>query len=370
MSRSLRLLWILLALALGSLALAACGGGDDEASGQDVNAVLQETFDGKGTAVNSGKLDLRLKLDLEGAGENLSGPISIGVSGPFENQGAGEVPRFDFNLNLDGSGQQFQAGAISTGSKAYLRFQDQAYEVGDDIFKEFKDGYVDAQKQDGGEREAGPSLGALGIDPRRWLKNPTEVGTEDVGGAETIHLRADVDVPRLLEDVNRLVGSANNLGVGGDSVPDQLTAEERARAAQALKSVKVDIWTGKDDKTLRKFTLALDISVPASERKRAGLSGGKVDVEYEIADLNKPQKLAEPSNARPLSDLNEALKALGLNLGSAAGGSSGGSATTTPAPAATAEAPATGSEAYLECLDQAGEDAAKIQECTALIAQP
>ncbi len=349
--------------------LSACGGGDDS-SGEDVNAVLQETFDGTGKAVESGKLDLSLKLDLEGAGESLEDPIAIALSGPFENQGSGEVPRFDFSLNLDGGGQQFQAGAISTGSAAFLRFSDQAYAVGDDVYKQFADGYVKASKEEGKEREGGPSLQALGVDPRRWLQNPTEVGTEEVGGAETIHLTADVDVPRLLEDVNRLIKSAGNLGAG-ERVPDELTAAERARAAEALKTVKVDMWTGKDDKTLRRLVLALEIAVPENEQKAAGLAGGKVDLEYAISDLNKPQKIEEPSNTRPIAELNSALQALGLDLGqgggSGSGASEGGTSTTPEQGTSTTTSP---SQAYLDCLEDAGEDSAKVSECSKLLTQP
>lgn len=347
--------------------LGACGG--DDSSGEDVNAVLQETFDGTGKKVESGKLDLSVKLDLEGAGQGLDDPISIALSGPFENQGEGKVPRFDFNLNLDGGGQQFQAGAVSTGSAAYLTVSDQAYKVDDKTYEEFQQGYVKAQEESG-KQDSGPSLKALGVDPRRWLENPKEVGTEEVGGTEAIHLTADVDVPRLLEDVNRLVKSAGNLGVARDRVPDELTPNERARAAEALKSVKVDIWTGKDDKTLRKISLSLEIDVPENERKQAGLSGGKVDLEYAIGDLNQPQKIEEPSNARPISELNTALRALGLGGagGSSSGsGSGGGQASTTPQGTSTTASP---SQEYLDCLEQAGEDSAKVSECSKLLTQP
>lgn len=366
MSRALHLLSLLLVLLVPAALLGACGG--DDSSGEDVNAVLEETFDGTSKPVESGKLDLSLKLDLDGAGENLDAPIAIALSGPFENQGSGKVPQFDFSLNLDGGGQQFQAGAVSTGDAAYVRFADQAYAVGDDTYQEFKDGYVKAAKEDGEERESGPSLKALGVDPRRWLQDPKEVGTEDVGGTETIHLTADVDVPRLLEDVNRLIKSAGNLGVGGDRVPDELTAAERARAAEALKSVKVDIWTGKEDKTLRKLVLALDIAVPENEQKKAGLAGGKVDLEYAISDLNKPQTIEEPSNARPVAELNAALQALGVNLGGGSGGSSGGGTSTTPQEGTSTTA--SPSQAYLDCLEDAGEDSAKVSECSKLLTQP
>ncbi len=375
MPRFSHLLSVLLVLLVPGLLLTACGGGDS--SGEDVNTVLQETFDGSGKKVESGKLDLSVKLDLDGAGAQLNGPLAIALSGPFENQGEGKVPRFDFNLNLDGSGQQFQAGAVSTGSAAYLRFGGQTYKVDDATFKQFQDGYVKAAKEDGAKKDSGPSLQALGVDPRRWLTDPKEVGTEEVGGVETIHLTADVDVPRLLEDVNRLIKSANNLGVGGKNVPDQLTATERARAAEALKSVKVDIWTGKDDKTLRKIELALDIAVPKDEQKKAGLAGGKVNLEYGISDLNKPQTIEEPSNARPVSELSQALQALGLGGGAASSGSGSGSGGSGGTSGSTATTPSTGtsttgsaSQEYLNCLEKAGSDSAKVSECSKLLTQP
>lgn len=378
MSRALHLLTLLLVLLVPAALLGACGG--DDSSGEDVNAVLQETFDGTGKSVESGKLDLSLKLDLEGAGRGLDEPIAISLSGPFENQGEGKVPRFDFNLNLDGGGQQFQAGAVSTGAAAFVTVSDQAYKVDDATYKEFQQGYVKAQEESG-EKESGPSLQALGVDPRRWLENPKEVGIEEVGGTEAIHLTADVDVPALLEDVNRLVQAAGNLGVARDQVPDQLTPAERARAAEALKSVKVDIWTGKDDKTLRRISLSLEIEVPEDERKKAGLSGGKVDLEYAIGDLNQPQKIEEPGNARPISDLNAALQSLGLGTGSRGSGGNGGGTSTTPQGSSTtpqgssttpqgSSTTASPSQAYLTCLEEAGDDAAKVSECSKLLTQP
>jgi hypothetical protein len=369
-SRALHLLTLLLVLLVPAALLGACGG--DDSSGEDVNTVLQETFDGTGKKVESGKLDLSLKLDLDGAGRGLDDPIAISLSGPFENQGEGKVPRFDFNLNLDGGGQQFQAGAVSTGSAAYVTVADQAYKVDDATYKEFQEGYVKAQEESG-QKESGPSLQALGVDPRRWLEDPEEVGTEEVGGAETIHLTAKVDVPALLEDVNRLVKAAGNLGVAREQVPDELTPAERARAAEALKSVKVDIWTGKDDKTLRRISLSLEIEVPENERKKAGLAGGKVELEYAIGDLNQPQKIEEPGNARPISDLNTALQSLGLGGGSGGSGSGGGSATTPQGSSAAPQGTSTTaspSQEYLTCLEEAGEDAAKVSECSKLLTQP
>ena len=58
------------------------------------------------------------------------------------------------------------------------------------------------------------SFKSLGVDPQRWLRDPEYVGKEDVGGTETLHIRAGIDVPLLLEDVNKILGRAEDIQGG------------------------------------------------------------------------------------------------------------------------------------------------------------
>ena len=44
---------------------------------------------------------------------------------------------------------------------------------------------------------------------RRWLTDAEKVGEEEVGGAETTHITGKVDVPKFLEDVNRILARSN-----------------------------------------------------------------------------------------------------------------------------------------------------------------
>ncbi len=358
---------------LASAAFVAGCGGDDPAD-EDVASVLEATF-GADEPVKSGKLDVGLTLDAQGL-QGIAGPIAVKLTGPFEGSGDGELPAFDFDLELDAAGQAFTAGAVSTGEKGFLELQGQSYAVGDELFAQFRDGYKKAQEE--AEKEADgkstTSFKALGIDPLRWLSNGRNAGTEEVGGTETIHVTGDIDVAKFLVDVNTVLGKAADLGVAGAQnadVPTSLTEEQRKQIAEAVKSAKVDIYSGAEDKLLRKLAVAIDFDVPEASREAAGgLQAGKLALELTIADLNEGQDISEPEDARPLEELTGALG--GLAGGGAAAPNGAGAPNGAPAPEAGAgagggaAAPPAGPSAnpeYLQCLEDAGTDLAKVQAC-------
>jgi hypothetical protein len=288
-----RLVLLLLACAL---VLGACGSSDDES----VDALLKQTFASDKT-VQSGELNVGLDANIRGL-QSLQGPVRLTLRGPFESAGKDELPRFDFTLGITSGGQTFTAGGISTGDKGYLKFAGQAFVVSDADFQQFKQGYLDAQKRSSSDKEGAPSLGALGINPRAWLTNPQKVGDgEQVGGTDTVHISAGIDVPRLLDDINRVLARASSATKGTNQtqtqVPSSLTEAQQKQIEDAVESAKVDVYTGKDDKALRK----LDINVKL--RKSGQIDGGTLRFSLEIADLNKDQDIKAPAGAKPLSEL-------------------------------------------------------------------
>ncbi len=362
----------LVALLGSAFAVAACGSDD---GGDDVGSILKDTF-GSGKPVKSGKLDVAVSLDAKGL-PSLQGPVALKLSGPFQSSGEGELPAFDFDLALNASGQSFTAGAVSTGDKGFLAFQGQNFEVGAELFKTFKTGYQQAQKQSGA-KEGGPTFKTLGIDPLRWLETPANAGEEKVGGADTTHITATINVPKFLDDVNTLLGKADELGVAGAQqaqVPSTLTDAQRKQITEAIKTAKVDVYSGKDDRLLRRLVVAITFDVPEASRKDAGgLESGTLKLDLTIADLNKDQVIKAPANARPLDELTSQLG------GGAAGASTGAAGTTGAEGAAPDDGAATGAAAtpsgepaanpeYLQCLDAAGTDLAKVQECAAQLSK-
>jgi hypothetical protein len=354
-----RLLLLALAAVLAALVV-GCGGGDGEGASADedtsVDQVLKDTFSGK-KKVDSGKLDLSLKLDVQGSSDSqLQGPISLRLSGPFQTEGKGKLPQFDIDAAFEGAGQSLKAGVISTDDKAFVNFQGTDYAVSDQVFQQFKAGYEQAQKQsaDKGNQQ---SLATLGIDPRRWLTNPKNEGEAKVGDTDTIKITGGVDVNKLLDDVNTALDKARSLGVeGSDQLPEKLTDQQKQQAAEAIKDLNVEIYTGKDDTTLRRMVVDMDVD--------GGQDGsGSLTLDFQLLDLNEDQSIEAPSGAKPFDQLLGQLGGLGLGGAGGTGGtgSSGGGGS------GTGGASAEDLKKYSDCVTEAGSDTAKAQKCAELL---
>jgi hypothetical protein len=332
--RSLTPLFVLTALVVPAAAVTSCG--SSSASSEDAQKVVNETFNGE-KKVDSGKLslDASAKLDVSGAaGQQLNGPVTLKVSGPFQSRGDIELPELDLDLSVGGAGQKFSAGAVSTGAKGYISYQGKDYAVPDKIFQQYKKSFAQQQKQ--GKSKSRLDLGALGIDPQKWLTNPKNEGVEKVAGTDTIHVSAGVNVGALLDDINDLLKRSDQLGLSQQQkqqLPSNLSSSTRKQIQNSVKKATVDIFTGKDDKTLRRLELAVSFDVPQNLRSQVqGLNAGDVTLKLELADLNKKQDIKPPANARPWNELQQqlGLSALGSALGgsgSSSGGSSGSGTT-------------------------------------------
>ncbi|HSJ16663.1 MAG TPA: hypothetical protein VK920_01050, partial [Solirubrobacterales bacterium] len=144
--------------------------------------------------------------------------------------------------------------------------------------------------------DAGAVFEQLGIDPSGWLTNLENEGDEDVEGTETIHIHGDADVAAILEDVQNLSEQA-----GGEAInPDEV-----AEVEDAVDEASMDVYSGKDDRILRKLDLNLAITQPED----SGATVDNVDVEFSVTlgDVNEPQTIEAPSDAQPFSGLEQAL---------------------------------------------------------------
>lgn len=310
-----RPLLVLFALLICAFAVAACGGGDDGGD-VDVDEVLRQTF-GEDKDIKSGRLDVSLRLDAEGLAQ-LRGPVTARLSGPFASTGADQLPRFAFEVEANLAGQALKAGATSTGEAGFLSFQGQAYQMSDELFEQFKTGYAEEAKK-GEDEDEGVSFKSLGVDPQRWLSDPEYVDKQEVGGTETLHLRAGIDLPRLLEDVNRILGRAEQ--IQGQRAR-QLTEEERKQIEESITDADLELWTGEDDKILRRLNVRLKFDVPEERRERAqGLTGGVIAFDLALGAINDEQKISAPADARPLDELLQGLQ--GAQAGPGQSGSGG-----------------------------------------------
>jgi hypothetical protein len=332
-----------------ALIVAACGGGGSDAkqasSSTDVNDLLTQTFTGA-KKVKSGKLDLAIKVDAKGGSSQVSGPVSVKLSGPFQSDDPDKLPKFKLDLAFEGSGQSITAGATSTGEKGFVSFQGTNYVVSNQVYRQVKAGYEETRKKSTGSKQA-QSFASLGMDPRKWLTNPKNEGDAKVGDDDTIKITGGVDMAKLLDDVNRALTKAASLGLQSGQVPQKLTDAQRRQVEEAVKDPKVEIYTGKDDKILRRMVVNLGIDDKASK------TTATVALDVSITSLNQDQSFPEPSDAKPFDKLLSQLGGIGLALGGSSSSGGGGSSTDL--------------QKYSKCITDAGSDVEKARKCADLL---
>ena len=301
---------LLALLATLVLALAGCGGDDGggEAS-KDARVLLARAFEKQ---VDSAQLSLDLKADLEGL-DQLDGPLSLSIDGPFKSNGPNEPPNLDWDVKVGGLSQDIDAGLTMTGDNAYVDFRGQSFELGRQLFAQVKRSFAEQQKRSGGQQ----SLKQFGINPAEWLDDPKVEDGEDVGGDSTRKVSGDVDVKQVVTDVLealRSPGLRSQLESQGQTVPQvpEVDDETIDKIADAIKEFRFEVNVDEDDIARRVFAEA-DFDVP--EGTDAGsLKGGKVSFSYVLEDVGIDPDIKAPSSAQPLGLL---LRQFGLGGGQA-----------------------------------------------------
>ena len=101
--------------------LAACGGGDAGAvrrrARTDVDTLLKHTFTGTHD-IKVGKAERRPESRRRAGAAVAAGPITCSISGPFESQGTGKLPKFDLALDATRRARASRPGLTSTSDQA------------------------------------------------------------------------------------------------------------------------------------------------------------------------------------------------------------------------------------------------------------
>ena len=355
----------LLALAV-PVTIAGCGG--DDGGDQDPQEVLDATFNNDET-VSSGVLDISVDAS---AGDQ--GSFNATLEGPFQGNADDPtaLPQLDLAATVSGEGAgqsiDFDGGVTVTSDNAFVEYGGQAYELGSDMFEQFKKGFESQAGQNAdaeGFQEScataieaqGGDASACDFDINAWFTNLTNAGTEDVEGASTVHISGDIDVAQMLEDLSGLAQSV-------PSASGQVDQAQIDQAAEAISDASFDVYSGEDDDILRKldFNLSLD---PSAVAGATPVPVDSVDLGFSVAlsAVNEEQTIDAPSDAQPIEDLLGQFGVGGLGpLGGAGLGGLGGGGDLGLGEGG-GESGSGGSDAYLDCVEAAGSDPEKAADC-------
>lgn len=129
-----------------------------------------------------------------------------------------------------------------------------------------------------------------------WFRRPDVSDGAKIGGTETEHVHAKLNVVNAAND---LIGLANQLGAGGGS---RLEGESAEQLERAVESASIDVFSGKEDGLLRRLVVRakLGVDLPADLAGALGpLPGARFALELTLTDLNEKVTVAEPDDATP-----------------------------------------------------------------------
>ena len=363
----------LILVVLAGLILAACGSSNGGSASP--SALLSQTFTGP-HKVTSGILNLTLAVDTSGS-STLSGPITLSFGGPFQTRGTGKLPASNFTISANAVGRSVSLGILSTGTSGYVTLQGTSYQMPQATFQKLESSFAQLASS-AGASQGSSTLTKLGIHPLRWLTHPTTVGTETVGGVQTTHIHAGINVPALLSDLNTFLEKASSTSTvsGASKLKSGLSPATRQKIAAAIRNPSFDVWTGTNDKTIRRLTIALTLPVTGSlSTQLGGVKSADLGLTMQYSDLNKPQTITAPTTVRPYSEFQSKVAAFVQSLQSAAAGVIGGSTSGSSSGSGSsggASAGGSGSSSsnvtkYSQCIQQANGDVAKMQKCASLL---
>jgi hypothetical protein len=355
--------WSIVTAVVVSLAVAACGG--SSGSG-DASQLLHQTFTGP-HHINSGNLSFVLSIDPSGS-TTFKGPVTLSLGGPFQSRGTGQLPQSAFTVSLGANGKTGALTVISTGTAGYVTLGNTSYQLPAATFQKLEQSFAQVAPSSGSSSSSSSNaLGKLGIQPLNWLRNPTIVGDETVGGTSTTHIRAAVNVSALINDLSTFLKKAASTGVSGASqFSGGLSASERQQIAGAVRNPQFDVWTGKSDKTLRKLHVALTVPVSGQlSTLTGGVNSAGIGLTIQYANLNQPQTITAPANIRPFTEFQSKVQSFVQTLqGTLSGASSSAGGTGSSSSSSSSSA---GVASYSQCIQAAGSDVSKMQQCASLL---
>ncbi len=244
-------------------ALAGCGGG------ASADEVLRDTADRMGQ-IRSAELDMRLVLEPEAG----TGRVGFALSGPVDLGEGDGLPTAHLQYTQIAGSREGQGTFISTGGEAFVEVAGKAYRVPGDTFGS----------------QAGTLREGVQLPVGRWVRDPEVTEEQDA-----YRVSADLDPVAALRDIFAAAGGA------GLDVPD-LRGAAAEELREAVGSATIELWSGREDRLLRrlKLDIAFRVQTPVALRDDLGeLAGGRLAFAVDLARHNEPVRVSAPEDPEP-----------------------------------------------------------------------
>lgn len=272
------------------------------ASAAEARKLLNETF-GPNDKATSGKLSGTVDIVVKGA-PRYREPIQVTMSGPFSQSGSAPA---EANLSV---GLQLRGGAIGgelvlVDDQVLIGLGTTGYKIPDDIASVIRKPLADT------DNGLASVLAVFGIAPQRWAKNPRVIGNAEINGEDTIYGSAKIDTQRFFLDVARLTKVLTKLRITEvTGLPRELTRQARQALQRSVQSATGKIYTGADDKVLRRAAFDMSLKASAKDRRTLGFSSLTVKGQLDVTEVGSPQEIEAPKSTGSYDALQITLDAL------------------------------------------------------------
>ena len=173
-----------------AIALSGCGAKEA--------AVVKSAFE---KDIKSANVDLSIGI------KSQQETVNISVTGPYQSNGEGKLPSADLAFKVEGGAQDFQGKLISTGKNAFVEYQGETYEVGEETIAQL-------QKQGQTEQLSTAELSKLMGTMSDWFPE-SDAQDAELGGEPVDRVTGKLDVSRALKDLKSFAEKSGASGAKG-----------------------------------------------------------------------------------------------------------------------------------------------------------
>jgi hypothetical protein len=167
-----------------------------------------------------------------------------------------------------------------------------------------------------------------------------------------VEITGQADIPRMVDDLQRISQRAKSLGVPGTSgAQTQLTPAQRAELVRAIRSVAIQVYTGAQDRILRRLVLHAVLHDASAK------SDSDLDLDLQFTKVGEDQQITAPAHAKSFAEL---LRVTGALSSGGLGGLLDGGGTGTARSGSNVDK-------YAQCVSRSNGDTAKAKKCAALL---
>jgi len=267
----MRIRGLLVVLVGAAIALTGCGAKEA--------AVVKSAFQ---KDIKSANVDLQIGV------KSPQGTVNISVTGPYKSNGEGKLPSAELAFKVDGTPEPIEGKLISTGKNAFVVYQGETYEVGEQAIAQM-------QKQGQSEQMSTADLSKMMATMSDWFPE-SDATDADLGGEPVDRVTGELDVSKALKDIKSL---AEKSGGADAKALKELSSRDINEIDRAISDPKFAIDVAKSDGMLRR--------VEASMSMKDGGENGSLTFALMLTDVDKPVTINAPSSGRPIQELIQKL---------------------------------------------------------------